>query len=131
MSLIQDPLRTPKNGHFWPQKGGPGPPWGPPQGPSRPRRKRASRRRQTVLLELHSLVCDLVTSSVFLAVRQHSIILLVPSFTEVLLACYRTWQKFPILEAHAIAYRTGPKIGKFLPVSARRKRHPRRKVYLT
>ena len=45
--------------------------------------------------------------------RQHSLILLVPSLTEMLLALYRKWEKIPILEAHAIGYRTGPKIGIF------------------
>ena len=59
---------------------------------------------------------------------QPSLILLVPSFTEMLLAPYRTWEKNPILEPRAIGYRTGPKNGVFFPMAVKRQSPPRKMV---
>ena len=38
----------------------------------------------------------------------------------------RHWEKIPILEARAIGYRTGPKIGDFFPIAVKRNSLPRK-----
>jgi len=40
------------------------------------------------------------------------------------------WEKIPILEARAIGYRTGPKIGDFFPMAEERHSSPRKREFL-